>query len=228
MPLQAKNGLSFQKEFYTSCSDGTISILVVDLPANERSQICVSTPFQMNEQTFEQLFKNNFTYLSRVALAIVKDEDTACDIVQHVFVRLWHNRGKIKINSSERAYLHRSVINTALNFSSRHKKTELRDHFSDQDMASNTFDYIQTSDAESSTNELLQQLHWAQEQLPPKCRLVFALSRQSGLSNKEIAKELDISVKAVEKHISKALRFLREKLAPMLMVVLFWFENKFF
>ena len=50
--------------------------------------------------------------------------------------------------------------------------------------------------------------------LPPVCQQVFRLSRFSDLSNREIADELDISVKAVEKHITKAFKVLRESLLP--------------
>lgn len=48
--------------------------------------------------------------------------------------------------------------------------------------------------------------------LPPACRLVFTLSRYDDLKNAEIADQLNISIKAVEKHITKALKILRENL----------------
>jgi RNA polymerase sigma-70 factor, ECF subfamily len=178
---------------------------------------------QLDPSTFEKLFREYFTPLCRVALAIVKDKDTACDIVQHVFVKLWHNRENIGISSSEKSYLHRAVVNTALNYMEKQKRLELRDHFQDHEIppAHNQQEFENEGQLQGIYNKAL-------EALPPKCREVFLLSRQSGLAHKEIAHELEISVKAVEKHITKALKILRERLSPHLtaMVALFFWVVK--
>jgi RNA polymerase sigma factor (sigma-70 family) len=50
------------------------------------------------------------------------------------------------------------------------------------------------------------------DQLPPRCKRIFIMSRVSGLSNREIAEQLAISKRTVETQISNALKVLREKL----------------
>jgi RNA polymerase sigma-70 factor (ECF subfamily) len=66
------------------------------------------------------------------------------------------------------------------------------------------------------------------DQLPDKCKTVFEGSRVEGLSNIEIATKYQISVKAVEKHISKALKIFREEFKDLLTVLLTLLIHKFF
>jgi RNA polymerase sigma-70 factor (ECF subfamily) len=68
--------------------------------------------------------------------------------------------------------------------------------------------------------ELMVAVQQAIELLPPRCKLVFALHRQDGLTYSEIADVLDISTKTVETQIGRALKFLRKILKPYLAVVM--------
>jgi DNA-directed RNA polymerase specialized sigma24 family protein len=56
----------------------------------------------MERANFEKLFRDNFVPLTNIANSFVKDHDTACDIEQHVFIKLWNNIDKIEIKSSGR------------------------------------------------------------------------------------------------------------------------------
>ena len=164
----------------------------------------------MTETEFEKAFRAEFKTLSNVAFSILRDKDTSKDIVQQVFLKLWNNRDSLSIHSNLQAYLKRSVINTALNYIEKNKKLQLE---ADTAQLNNLV-------AESNTNEvnpekLSRLINYGMDSLPPKCRTVFSLSRYSGLTNKEIAEELDISIKAVEKHIGKALKELRILLKPL-------------
>jgi RNA polymerase sigma-70 factor (ECF subfamily) len=72
------------------------------------------------------------------------------------------------------------------------------------------------ADADTQANELEGAIRDAIADLPPRTREVFLMSRERNLKYSEIAEQLEISVKAVEANMSRALRQLREKLSPFL------------
>ncbi|HAM97809.1 MAG TPA: RNA polymerase sigma-70 factor [Marinilabiliales bacterium] len=164
----------------------------------------------MTEPQFENLFKTYFPTLINVANSVVKDPDDARDVVQQVFIKLWNLKEEVSVDQNIKSYLHRSVINTSLNFIEKKQRTVSENLLSESTLHSQqtqpTSDYLK--------DEVETAIKKAIEALPEKCQLVFSLSRYSDMSNKEIAEHLDISIKAVEKHISKALRDLRVSLKP--------------
>lgn len=173
----------------------------------------------MSEQEFESIYKSEFNRLFRVALSVIKEENEANDIVQQVFLKLWNAKDNLSIQTTIGAYLHRSVINTALNQIEKNKRLRLQDDLSPLPLSEQDENKIDEV-------ELREYIKAAVTSLPAKCQTVFSLSRYAGLTNKEIAEELDISVKAVEKHIGNALKQLRVKLKPsyskLLQLVIFY------
>lgn len=170
----------------------------------------------MNEAQFEKLFKNNFESLTNVAYAVVKDKDQAKDIVQQVFVKFWDKRNTVDIEDNIRSYLKRATINTALNYIEREKKIRFEEDLQ-------TFNIFDESDVNREKNiiEMEQAVRKAVARLPEKCQVVFSLSRYEGMTNQEIADYLEVSIKAVEKHISRALKDLRTDLKPFLKLLTF-------
>ena len=148
--------------------------------------------------------------MSRVAYTVVKDADQARDIVQQVFIKFWDRRDRLSETDQIKSYLHRAVINTALNHIERAKKMKLEEDFSGYER--NLDDSGVSS--EEKQKMLGEKIKAAIAELPEKCQLVFSLSRYEGMSNQEIADYLEVSVKAVEKHISRALKELRVSLKP--------------
>ena len=69
----------------------------------------------MTEEQFEIIFKKSFSSLTNTAYSIVKDKDTARDVAQQTFIKLWKIKDKINIDDNINAYLKRAVINTAIN-----------------------------------------------------------------------------------------------------------------
>ncbi|MEO9853573.1 MAG: RNA polymerase sigma-70 factor [Reichenbachiella sp.] len=168
---------------------------------------------QLDDASFETLFRDSFEVLNNIAYTVVKDKDVSKDIVQQVFYKLWNSRGHLTINTSIRSYLHRAVINTALNHLEKHKR-----------MIPSQEEQLINSGGASHTNvldqldhdELESALHEAIDELPPRCRLVFTLSRFEGLTNNEIADRMDTTTKTVENQMGKALKHLRGSLKPFL------------
>lgn len=168
----------------------------------------------MNDREFEKVFREQFTPLTNLAFTMVKNDDVAKDIVQQVFLRFWQIRGETTIQNSIKSYLYRAVVNTSLNHIAREKRftsIEVQRVEPASDMEDGML-------AEQKKTAIDLKVRQAINELSPVCREVFQLSRFSDLTNKEIASELNISVKTVEKHISKALKRLRETLKPLLSV----------
>lgn len=164
----------------------------------------------MNDMEFETIFREQFSPLCNLAYSVVKDTDVAKDIVQQVFLSLWQKRTEINFHTSSRSYLCRAVVNTALNHISKGKKLVKLDECVKEPITEPIYHEISKPKA-----TMEDQVRSAINELPPVCQKVFTLSRFSDLSNKEIASELNISIKAVEKHISKALKTLRITLKPL-------------
>lgn len=169
----------------------------------------------ITDKEFEELFRTYFVNMCQVAFTIVKDRDQARDIAQQTFVRFWDKRDSIDAETNTKAYLHRAVINTALNHIEKQKRLLYEDDYTDKQQNST----IQPDRSDFLEGEVENAIKKAIGNLPDRCQTVFSLSRLQGMSNNEIANSLDISVKAVEKHIGRALKELRITLKPYLHLI---------
>jgi RNA polymerase sigma-70 factor (ECF subfamily) len=160
----------------------------------------------MTDREFEQFFREQFKALSNLAYSVLKDNDEAKDTVQQVFLNFWRKRSELQVRGTLKSYFYRSVLNASITRYKQHKRLARIDD-APVLLAAETDDH-------SNKEYINRQLHKAISELPPVCQQVFRLSRFSDLSNKEIAEELNISVKAVEKHITHALKTLRKSLNP--------------
>ena len=161
---------------------------------------------RLDRKSFEVYFKQLFPSLVYYAYKILKDYDLAKDIVHEAFIKLWDNRQNIDTEGNVKSYLYRSVHNLSLNYIRDNKRLHSTEEMLESDIDPVGFDY------QVETSELQEAIISAIDAMPPKMKQVFILSRYDGLKYKEIAQRLDISVKTVEVHMSKALKFLREKL----------------
>ncbi len=161
----------------------------------------------LDKPFFEQLFKTHFVHLCNFSNQFVKDTDSAKDITQKVFINLWENREKIDTQKSIQSYLFTSVRNRSLNYIRDQKK--FRSEVLDLELHDFEIPFDEDGIAMS---ELKDKVSEALDKLPEKCRLVFEMSRFQNMKYKDIAEELDISVKTVEAHMSKALKSLRANL----------------
>jgi RNA polymerase sigma-70 factor, ECF subfamily len=156
--------------------------------------------------------------LCRVAYRILRDRDFAKDIVQDVFLKIWIRRASLDIESSLSAYLKRAVVNTSINALRQHRNVVSAESDS---MAESSVMKAADADETHNLNELNAMANRAIDNLPARTRAVFQLIRLEGMSYREVSRHLDISEKAVEKEMMKALRLLREALKDYLVVLLF-------
>ncbi|MDO8998433.1 MAG: RNA polymerase sigma-70 factor [Bacteroidota bacterium] len=161
---------------------------------------------------YEELFKSNHKKLCNTAYRITHDKDSAKDIVQNVFLKLWDKRNEINIGTSIEGYLYKSTSNASINYLETNKR-----HLSYVKEIKFT---ASASEETASKNITLKELESLIEQslltLPPKCRAIFILNRYDGMRYKQIAEHLDISVNTVENQMVKALSIMREELKPYL------------
>ena len=142
----------------------------------------------------------------------VNDWSVGEDIVQDVFMALWINRDKIDFEEPIKPYLYRATYNRSINYLNsvsvqrRVDHADMLDELIDREILSyNQHDNLLLKEIEEEITSFV-------GTLPEQRRRVFLLSREENLKNKEIALRLNISEKAVEKHITKALSDIRTHL----------------
>jgi RNA polymerase sigma-70 factor (family 1) len=158
---------------------------------------------------YEILFRRYYKVLCNQAVRFTYARDVAEDIVADVFMGFWKNKAHEHITSSYRSYLYRAVRNRVYS----HLQNEFRrDNQFGKPVELETVTEAVTEDPQSviQCTELYQRLEREIKLLPPQCQRVFVLSRFEGKRQREIAQELQISLKAVEAHIQRALLQLRK------------------
>ena len=158
---------------------------------------------------FESLFRSSYVSLVRYATSILKDHDTAEEIVQDLYFRIWQDREKLNIESSLNGYLFRSVHNRCLHHIEHTKVVERH---------AEEMSYRETDSPESPSDilnykELQEKVAKILEKLPERCGQIFTMSRFEGLKYNEIAEKLSVSVKTVEANMGRALKEFRKELA---------------
>lgn len=150
------------------------------------------------------------------AYSFTHDQDLSEDIVQNVFMRIWNKRENLKDDFVITNLLYKSVYNE---FIGQYRKQKsfypLEKKYID---ALNTI--VETED-EHSLERIIQLVKREIQKLPPKCKEIFLLSKEEGLTNIEIAEYKNVSIKSVEAHITKAFSILREAIGEKADIYLF-------
>ena len=173
----------------------------------------------------KELFQQHYTSICSTIHRFIKGKNLVEELAQNVFIRFWEKRHTIQINSSVPAYLRRMAINEAIGYLRKDQKVRAVGDFQEEENRNlqATEDY--TSEDALMYGELKDKITAAIDELPPKCRAIFQLSRFEELTYKEIAERLDISVKTVENQMGKALKVLRQRLGPYLalyLMIFYW------
>jgi RNA polymerase sigma-70 factor (ECF subfamily) len=159
---------------------------------------------------FELLFRAWYARLAGYAASLTGSQDTAEDVVQNLFVALWHKREGLPELEKLPGYLHRATRNRALN-QLRQQRTASR-WLTAQDPHPST---PAVAESELVGEETARRVQAALAALAPRSREVFLLSRDQGLTYTAIADTLGISIKTVETLMGRSLKALRAALADV-------------
>ncbi|SDM33939.1 RNA polymerase sigma-70 factor, ECF subfamily [Catalinimonas alkaloidigena] len=170
-------------------------------------------PTHVTHETFNELFLAHWQQCFALAYRLLQDQQMAEDLVQEIFMDLWHRRRELSLQNPE-AFLIRMIKNkafTALSRTRLHERNleileKLARHPSPEEQ------YV--------AQELEELLHETVQELPPRCREVYQLKREEGLSTREIAERLCISDRTVEQHLYQANKLLRSNLKPVIVGLL--------
>lgn len=187
---------------YSSLSDATL----------------VSLLNQGDQEAYAQIFERYKAVLYQHAYRILQDEDESNDVVQDLFMVLWHKRDSFNINTSLSGYLYSAIRNRVFDIIAHRK------------VASKYLDSIRAfiDKGEFVTDEQIREKELAKiieiniENLPARMREIFELSRNQELSYRDVAKQLQLSEKTVKQQVYNAVKILRRKLGNHLSFLLFF------
>lgn len=181
-----------------------------------------------NQESFIRIYKRYWKELFLTAHSVTFSKEIAEDIVQDIFVTLWEKREQMSHIQSLKAYLKTATRNSCLQYIERHINRYkfivpladvMESVLSDNNL--NTHIYMQ---------EIEQCVSKSIDQMSPKMRKVFEMSRNDLKTHKDIAKELNISVETVKKHVQHALAIIKNNLEGLdslsKTLLIFYFLNK--
>lgn len=169
---------------------------------------------QGNESAFDIIYKRYVGFLYNEAIIKTDSSEDAKELVQDVFLSLYLRKNDLQTITTLKAYLFTILKNKVIN--AYRKKLSQRKY--EKEVTNNLRIVTDDPHEDLEAKELNQLMKEKINDLPPKCREVFLLSREEQLSYKEIAEKLNISTNTVDQHIQKALRILRASASGMLLV----------
>lgn len=163
-----------------------------------------------DQKAFQSIVYEYSDRLLTFSVGFVRKYEIAEEIVSDAFVSLWNQRDKISNIRDLRSYLYILVRNGSI---SHLRKMNGRKEISIDDIQEYYTLPVTGPETEDFTEEILNQINKAIEQLPPKCKMVFTLAKIQGMKYKEISDILDISVKTINNHIANALVHISQSLS---------------
>lgn len=159
--------------------------------------------WQQSREAYKELFMLLHRPLCQFAAGILKSEFDAEEVVSDVFIQVWEKRQTLDQVEWPRLYFYTAVRNRALNLLARQKRQQALNSAYWQVMP--TLSALTPEDL-MMTEEMMQRLRKAIQDLPPRCRLIFKLVKEDGLRYKEVADLLEVSIKTIEAQMAIALR----------------------
>ena len=159
---------------------------------------------------YERFFKENYPDIVRYAHRFVRDKLIAEEIAQEVFMYLWEKRTVINVQSSLKSYLYSAAKNRSINY----LKLELPKIQAQMEITEFEIGVHSEYQEKAQSEAIARAVKRAIDDLPQKCREIFVLSRNAGLTYDEIAEDLSLSKKTVENQMGIALKKLRESRSP--------------
>lgn len=168
-----------------------------------------------DEDAYAYLMDTYYHKLCIYAKSLSRDIYISEDIVQNIFLRVWEQRNKLKDIYPIKSYLYQSVYNEFIN--QYRKKSNL---IAVENEYVNNLNTILEEDTRDLT-KLIALVKQEIQNLPPKCKEIFIMGKQEGLTYIEISEHLNISFRTVENQMSKAFSIIREKVGDKMDTILF-------
>lgn len=183
---------------------------------NKDEKLLVSNLRNNEVKSFDILFENYSAKLYRFSFSLLKNHEDSKEIVQETFYRVWEKRHDIDSSKSFRAFLftisyHLIIDHLRLKLKDQEYRKFLKEYFKTEEVK---------VDMVTDYETLNQQISAIIEELPAKRKQIFTLSREQGLSHKEIAEKLNISVKTVENQINLTQKLIKSRLGNDIFPVL--------
>ena len=173
----------------------------------------------VNERFIEQLYHSHFWKAVNYANHFLNDLETAKEVAQEAMISLWQKREQLDIDGNVAYYLLSTVRNKVFNLLKHRQRVIQR--MGNQVSINDRLGMIALSDSSADKlihSELSETIAKTINSMGSKISATFLLCREQGLSYKEVAKKLNVSVKTVEYRISKALDILRSALSDYLVL----------
>ncbi len=164
-----------------------------------------------DEQAFDELFRTLYAQLVSYSFTYTKDKETAVDITQQAFIKLWQKRMELDVDKSIKAYMYRIVRNLSLN---HNRDTAAVDYIFDFDNLHNgrhTADEPFADDESADTPARMKLLEQWISSLPERQKDALMLSKFDGLDHQEIAEIMEVSKNTVNNHIVAAIKNLKKR-----------------
>jgi RNA polymerase sigma-70 factor (family 1) len=174
-----------------------------------------------DESAFMYLIDMYHHQLCVYANGLIKNIYSSEDIVQNVFLKIWEQRTRLKSELSLKSFLYKLVYNEFINLYRKNQSL-----FSLEKSYHDALNAFVLEDDSESFHRVLNVVNKEIQNLPPKCKEVFILSKKEGLTNIEIAEHLNVSIKTVEAQITKAFSILRSTLEGKVKNILFLLFTK--
>lgn len=166
-----------------------------------------------DQNAFSELFQLYAGKLLNVARKYTADQEEAREIVQETFYRVWKYRENMNAGLSFKAY----IITIAKRLLLNQAKKRLHEIAYQEYFIKNHLNKANPIEEYIDFGELDQKIQAGIDNLPPKRKEIFLLSRRDGRTNQDIAEKLSISVSTVENQMNKALKYLRKHVSPLLL-----------
>ena len=176
-----------------------------------------------NVKSFEILFNTYKDRIYSLAIKLIRNSSAAEEIVQEVFLSVWHNKGRLRDVENADAYLFTIAYNKIF----AQLRAVSKDQKLLQELIINYTDKINITEEQIDLNQSLDVINQVIDQLPEQRRLIFLYSREEGLSYKEIADRLNISPHTVRNQLADAKKQIRQLLLEkgFLMLALYYSFN---
>lgn len=158
-----------------------------------------------DEDAFCELYATYKNRLIYFAMRFLKSREYAEDVFQDAFTVVWQSRRFINPDASFSSYLYTIMRNRILN----QLRNAANEEKLKESILSQALDYTEDTKREVMLNDLKSLISHALQQLTPRQREIFEMSREAQLSHREIADKLGISVNTVQEHISTSLKLIR-------------------